>query len=148
MSKGATPGELLGREIAEQPAAAKRQLVAGRDRAIAIAREVQKRQIQTVVIAARGSSDNAGRYAQYLLGAHNGLIVSLATPSLFTIYQTPPNLTGTLVIGISQSGRSPDIVSVLEEATRQGALSLAITSDESSPLANAATSAAERWVEG
>ncbi len=58
-----------------------------------------------VVIAARGSSDNAARYAQYLFGAHNRLPVCLATPSLFTLYDAGPSLAGALVIGVSQSGQ-------------------------------------------
>ena len=68
-----------------------------------------------MVIAARGTSDNAARYAKYLLGAANGLLVGLATPSLFTIYQQPPRFGNALVLGISQSGKSPDIVSVVAE---------------------------------
>lgn len=91
-----------------------------------------------VVIAARGTSDNAARYAQYLLGAHNRLQVALATPSLFSIYQQPPNLEHALVIGISQSGQSPDIVSVVAEGRKQGRPTLAITNDPESPLAKAA----------
>ena len=66
------------------------------------------------VIAARGTSDNAGRYAQYVWGTRNGLSVGLTTPSLFSVYDRPPRLEGALVVGISQSGESPDIVSVLK----------------------------------
>ncbi len=89
-----------------------------------------------ILIAARGTSDNAARYAQYLLGAHNKIQVALATPSLFTIYEMPPALKHALVLGISQSGQSPDIVSVLEIAQKQGRPTICITNDESSPLAN------------
>ena len=91
-----------------------------------------------VVIAARGTSDNAARYAQYLFGAHNRLQVALATPSLFSLYGRPPSLDRALVIGISQSGQSPDIVSVLAEGRRQGRPAIAITNDPASPLAEAA----------
>lgn len=91
-----------------------------------------------VFLAARGTSDNAGRYANYLWGSANGLPVALATPSLFTFYQRPPQLRGALVVGISQSGQSPDIVSVLEEAHRQGCPTLAIVNAPGSPLAQAA----------
>jgi glucosamine--fructose-6-phosphate aminotransferase (isomerizing) len=89
-----------------------------------------------VVIAARGTSDNVGRYAKYLLGAANGLNVGLATPSLYTIYKKPPCFINTLVVGISQSGQSPDIVAVLAEAQKQGAFTVAITNDVDSPLAH------------
>lgn len=91
-----------------------------------------------VLIAARGTSDNAARYAQYLFGIHNHLQVALATPSVFSMYRQPPDLSGALVIGVSQSGQSPDIVSVIAEGRRQGRPTLAITNFPDSPLANAA----------
>ncbi len=103
-----------------------------------LAEKINKQNIKHVFIAARGTSDNAGRYAQYLLGAHNQMVVTLATPSLFTIYKQPPDLANTLVLGISQSGKSPDIVSVLLEAKRQGALTAAITNTPASDLGEAA----------
>lgn len=104
-----------------------------------LARAIRSRGITNVVIAARGSSDNAGRYAQYLLGAVNGLPVALTTPSLFSIYQHPPHFAPhTLVLGISQSGKSPDIVSVLAEAQHQGQLTAALTNDPDSDLAQVA----------
>lgn len=104
-----------------------------------LAGAIRSRGITNVVIAARGSSDNAGRYAQYLLGAVNGLPVALTTPSLFSIYQQPPRFApNTLVLGISQSGKSPDIVSVLAEAQRQGQLTAALTNIPDSDLAQVA----------
>jgi glucosamine--fructose-6-phosphate aminotransferase (isomerizing) len=96
---------------------------------------IRQREIDYVLIAARGTSDNAGRYANYLLGALNSLPVALAAPSLYTIYNRPPRLKNALVIGISQSGKSPDIVSVVEDAKRQGALTVAITNFVESDLA-------------
>jgi glucosamine--fructose-6-phosphate aminotransferase (isomerizing) len=87
-----------------------------------------------VIIAARGTSDNAGRYAQYVLGAKNRLTVTLTTPSLFTIYQQPPQMGNALVLGISQSGKSPDIVAVLAEARKQGALTAVLTNVPDSDL--------------
>ncbi len=103
-----------------------------------LADEINNRQIKQVFIAARGTSDNAGRYAKYLLGAHNRMVVSLAAPSLFTIYAQPPDLSDCLVLGISQSGKSPDVVSVLAEGRRQGALTAALTNTTDSDLAEAA----------
>jgi len=103
-----------------------------------LAAAIQKRRITHVVIAARGTSDNAARYAKYLLGAMNGITVALATPSLFSIYKQPPHFKDALVLGISQSGKSPDIVSVLQEARRQKALTAAITNFPASDLAQAA----------
>jgi glutamine---fructose-6-phosphate transaminase (isomerizing) len=91
-----------------------------------------------ILIAARGSSDHAATYAQYVWGAMAHYPVALATPSLQTLYHTSPRMTGALVVGISQSGRSPDIIAVLEEGKHQGCPTLAITNDRSSPLAAAA----------
>jgi glucosamine--fructose-6-phosphate aminotransferase (isomerizing) len=99
------------------------------------ASELQARRTKYVVIAARGTSDNAARYGQYLLGAYNRLPVGLATPSLYSVYHEPPRLEDALVVGISQSGQSPDIVAVLAEGQRQGVPTLAITNDAESPLA-------------
>ncbi len=126
------------REIREQPEALARLLARGRPTAEAIAAAIRRAQPRAVAIAGRGSSDNAARYAQYLFGAHNRLVVGLATPSLFTLYRTPPALGDTLVLAVSQSGASPDIVAVVEEARRQGALTVAITNAPGSPLARAA----------
>jgi len=126
------------REIHEQPDVLERLLQEERGAAEALAAEIKRRDIQYIVIAARGTSDNAGRYAQYLLGAMNRLYVGLATPSLFTIYNAPPRFGNALVLGISQSGKSPDIVSVLAEAKRQGALTAAITNFPESDLGQAA----------
>jgi len=103
-----------------------------------IAAVIQAQDIRFAFLAARGTSDNAGRYANYLWGAMNGLPLALATPSLFTYYQQPPKLNNALVVGISQSGQSPDIVSVLQEGKRQGNLTLAITNETDSPLAQSA----------
>ena len=129
---------LLFQEIHEQPTVLANLLQAERETIGRLAAAIQARNIRHVLIAARGTSDNAGRYAQYLLGAVNGLQVALATPSLFTIYQRPPRLSDTLVMGISQSGKSPDIVAVLAEAQRQGALTAVITNIPDSDLGQTA----------
>jgi glucosamine--fructose-6-phosphate aminotransferase (isomerizing) len=128
----------LYQEIHEQPQAVARLLQENQAVTAALVAEIRQRNIDHVVIAARGTSDNAGRYAKYLLGAHNKLPVSLATPSLYTIYQQPPNFGNALVMGISQSGKSPDIISVLTEARRQGALTAAISNIPDSDLARSA----------
>ncbi len=128
----------LHSEILEQPERIASLLDAQNKTVKQIAAAIQKRDIRFVFLAARGTSDNAGRYANYLLGAHNGLPLALATPSLFTYYNQPPRLQDALVIGISQSGQSPDIVSVIEEGRRQGCPTLVITNAPGSPLASAA----------
>jgi glucosamine--fructose-6-phosphate aminotransferase (isomerizing) len=126
------------REIHEQPTVLEQMLRLEEATIHQLVAQIQQREINYVLIAARGTSDNAGRYANYLLGAFNGLPVALATPSLYTIYQRPPRLKNALVIGISQSGKSPDIVSVVEDAKRQGALTAAITNFGDSDLARQA----------
>ncbi len=128
----------LHNEIFEQPKRLKNLLYHQRTTAEQIAAKIRARDIKYVFLAARGTSDNAGRYANYLWGAFNRLPIALATPSLFTYYAQPPRLDGALVVGVSQSGKSPDIVSVLEEGRRQGCLTLTVTNAPDSPLAQAA----------
>lgn len=128
----------LHSEIFEQPERLASLLDKQKQTVLEIAKAIQSRNVQYAFLAARGTSDNAGRYANYLWGAHNKLPLALATPSLFTYYQSPPRLRGALVIGVSQSGQSPDIVSVIEEGKKQGCLTLAITNIPDSPLAQAA----------
>jgi glucosamine--fructose-6-phosphate aminotransferase (isomerizing) len=124
----------LYQEIHEQPEALTRLLTTQKPVIQALTTAMKQREISHVVIAARGTSDNAGRYAKYLLGAVNGLMVALATPSLFSIYKKPPRFGRALVLGISQSGKSPDIVAVLAEARHQGVLTAAITNVPDSDL--------------
>ncbi len=128
----------LYQEIHEQPMVLSRLLEREAVPTQRLADEIRRHQVDYVMIAARGTSDNAARYAQYLLGATNRLVVALATPSLYSIYQQPPRLGNALVLGISQSGKSPDIVAVLSEARRQGALTAAITNESNSDLAQEA----------
>jgi glucosamine--fructose-6-phosphate aminotransferase (isomerizing) len=109
-----------------------------RERFEALAAHIHQRNPHYVLIAARGTSDNAARYAQYVWGAYNNMVLSLAAPSLFTFYQRPPTFHNALVLGISQSGQSPDIVAVLEEAKKQNCMTLAFTNAPQSPLADIA----------
>ena len=127
----------LEREIFEQPGVIRR-MVAQRDQLAAIAADIQKADPHYVIIAARGSSDHAAIYGKYLFGMLTGLPVGLAAPSISTLYQKPPRFRNALVIGISQSGRSADVGQVLADAAAQGALTLAITNDDASPMASTA----------
>jgi glutamine---fructose-6-phosphate transaminase (isomerizing) len=129
---------LLRDEIAEQPSVLAR-LLDDADEAIeALARGLRDQPPRFALIAARGSSDNVARYAQHVLGHLCRIPVALATPSLHTLYGTPPRLDGALAIGISQSGASPDVTAVIEDAAEQGQVTVAITNDPRSPLARAA----------
>ncbi|GAB4553705.1 MAG: SIS domain-containing protein [Anaerolineae bacterium] len=102
-----------------------------------VASAIQRADPRFIVFAARGSSDNAARYAQYLFGIHARLPVALATPSVHTLYDSPPVYRDAVVIGISQSGQSADVLQVVQDASSQGALTITITNDESSPMAHA-----------
>ncbi|MHB8400208.1 MAG: SIS domain-containing protein [Candidatus Limnocylindrales bacterium] len=125
-------------ELGEGPAIVERLLDEAAASITSVATEMTRRKVELVVIAARGTSDHAALYAQYILGSRNGLPVALAAPSLTSLYGTAPKLRNAAVIGISQSGRSPDVVAVLADARRQGALTVAITNDPSSELAESA----------
>ncbi len=136
----------LYQEIHQQPDSLARLSGEGRAAIAGLATAIRAQDIDNVVIAARGSSDNAGRYAQYLLGIANRLPVALTTPSLFSVYQRPPRFASrSLVLGISQSGKSPDIVSVLAEARRQGQLTAALTNTPGSDLAQHADHVINLW---
>ena len=129
---------VLRAEIGEQPDVLARLLVREGANVRRIARDLARRDLRFVLVAARGTSDNAARYAQYALGLTCRLPVALAGPSLVTLYGAPPRLKGALVVGISQSGRSPDVVETGASARREGSPTLAIVNDPESPLAKAA----------
>jgi len=126
-------------EIREQPSVLDGLLRSGRSAVQALAEEVLRRQIAHVVIVARGTSDHSATYAKYQLGIAHGLSVSLAAPSITTLYDASLRLTpDTLVLGISQSGMSPDIVAVVAEARKQGVLTAALVNSTESRLAGVA----------
>src|SRR6059058_324255 len=125
-------------ELREQPVALDRFLAAETAHATEIASGLVRADVHYLLIVSRGSSSNVARYLQYLFGTVNRLTVAFATPSLYTVYDAPPELGPAAVIGISQSGASPDVVAVLTEAKRQQRPTLAITNDSHSPLAEAA----------
>jgi glucosamine--fructose-6-phosphate aminotransferase (isomerizing) len=128
----------LEQELREQPEALGRLIEKQRGYAEQARPLFLRDDVQYILIASRGSSSNAARYAQYLLGRAHRIPVAFATPSLFTLYGQPPRLDGALVLGISQSGKSPDVVEVVAEARRQGRPTVALTNDPSSPLGEAA----------
>jgi glucosamine--fructose-6-phosphate aminotransferase (isomerizing) len=125
-------------ELREQPAALERLLAAESAHATEITRGLLRDDVRYLLIVSRGSSSNVARYMQYLFGTANRLPVSFATPSLYTVYDAPPELGPAAAVGISQSGASPDVVAVLAEARKQNRPTLAITNDPKSPLAQTA----------
>ncbi len=125
-------------EILEQPAALARTLKAQIPAVKKLQRALAVRRPALIVLAARGTSDNAAQFARYLLEIETGIPVSLAAPSINTLYGAQVNLANALVIAISQSGESTDTNFVLESAKKQGALTVGITNEAGSTLANLA----------
>ncbi|WP_422756609.1 SIS domain-containing protein [Micromonospora sp. WMMD708] len=129
----------MAADIAEQPAGYARLLSTGHAAAIArVAAVVAQRRPRHVVFTARGTSDHAALYGAYLTEIRLGLPAGLASPSAVTVYGARPDLSDALVVGVSQSGGSPDLTEVLRTAREAGALTLAVTNDPDSPLARTA----------
>ena len=104
---------ILREEILSQPEVAARFLADAAEVVAPLAERIRAADPEHVVIAARGTSDHAAIYAQYVLGIRHGLSVGLGTPSVISLYGARPQLDHSLVIGISQSGASPDVVGVV-----------------------------------
>lgn len=133
------PGHLMAAEIREQPAIWRSLLADGGAAGIDAAAEmIRARRPRAVLFVARGTSDHAALYAKYLVEIRHGLPAGLVSPSTMTAYGARPDLRDVLMVGISQSGGSPDLVRSLAVAREQGALTVAVTNDVSSPLAQTA----------
>lgn len=122
------------REIQEQPDWVERAINAERGNVARLAATMREQDVRFVVIAARGTSDNAATYAKYLLEIVAGIPVALAAPSVYTLYDARLRLGNTLVLGISQSGQGTDVVQVLSAARSAGALTACVTNDPESPI--------------
>jgi glucosamine--fructose-6-phosphate aminotransferase (isomerizing) len=126
----------MAREIHEIPDKAERLLA--EDKSIAsVARRIQQSDARVVIISGRGSSGNAGTLLRYLFEARAGLLVSTSAPSVITTYGRSIDMRRAVFIVISQSGRSPDLVTGARSARENGALTIAIVNDSESPLAQA-----------
>jgi len=125
-------------EIRQQPAALERTLAGALAGVERFRRLVEKRRPRLVVLAARGTSDNAALLGRYLIEITTGIPVSLAAPAIYTLYRARVDYSDALVVGISQSGESTDVNVVVERARQQGALTVGITNEASSALARAA----------
>jgi glucosamine--fructose-6-phosphate aminotransferase (isomerizing) len=121
-------------EIAEQPAALARTIQAEREKISKLATFLKSREIDLIVIVARGSSDNAALFGRYLLEITTGIPVSLSAPSVHTLYGAKLKLNRALVIGVSQSGEGEDINQVLNNARECGAYTVGITNEPSSSM--------------
>lgn len=127
----------MAREVAEIPEAAARFLVEGRPALAGAATALRDRDPKLIVTVARGSSDHAASYLKYAVEIHAGIPVASVGPSIASIYGKTLRLTDAACLGISQSGQSPDIVEMMRKAGQGGALTVAITNFENSPLAAA-----------
>ncbi len=122
------------KEIRQQPAVLERTLKAEEKKLNKIGRFLQDREVNLIVLVARGSSDNAALFGRYLLETRCGIPVSLAAPSVYTLYKSKMRLEKALFVGVSQSGEGSDINEVLLEAKRSGAFTLGITNNGKSKI--------------
>src|SRR3989440_7123504 len=125
---------LMFQEIGEQPAALEKTIAEERVKISRVAQSLIKKDVDLIVLVARGSSDNAALFGRYLLEITTGIPVSLSAPSVHTLYCAKLNLRRALVIGVSQSGEGEDINQVLENARDCGAYTVGITNEPSSSM--------------
>ena len=138
MGVGAMSDSKMSAEIREQPEVLERILDEAWDEILSATRVLRRGDLRSVMIAARGTSDNAALYAKYLFEVLLGLPAVLASPSSFTIYESKMNLDGVLVVGISQSGESQDVLVTVRRSVVLGASTLTVTNNEGSSMAAAA----------
>src|SRR4051812_19218383 len=131
-------GAGMAADIGEQPEVYARILDEAAAPIAAVAAEIARRRPRHIVFTARGTSDHAALYGAYLSEIRLGIPAGLASPSTVTVYGARPELRDCLVVGVSQSGGSPDLHEVVRVAREQGALTLAVTNAPDSPLAGAA----------
>jgi glutamine---fructose-6-phosphate transaminase (isomerizing) len=129
---------LMLQEIAEQPAVLEKTIRAERAKVESLGKFLRERDVDLIVLVARGSSDNAALFGRYLLEVTTGIPVSLAAPSVYTLYNAKLNLHRAVVIGVSQSGEGTDINTVLERAKASGAFTVGITNEADSTMAKLA----------
>jgi glucosamine--fructose-6-phosphate aminotransferase (isomerizing) len=129
---------IMEREAREAPTRIQQQIEMNNETVIKLGETLRQLAPKFVFMVGRGSSDHAGVFGKYLIEVETGTPVVAAAPSVKSVFGTEVNLAGSAVIVISQSGRSPDILSQAEIAKKQGALCIALVNDQSSPLAEIA----------
>ena len=125
---------LMLQEIFQQPQALQKTIAEEREKISRLASSLKNRDLDLIVLVARGSSDNAALFGRYLLEITTGIPVSLSAPSVHTIYHARLNLKHALVIGVSQSGEGEDINRVLQNARECGAFTVGITNEPASSM--------------
>jgi glutamine---fructose-6-phosphate transaminase (isomerizing) len=133
-----TASSLMQAEALEAPSVVARMLEANRDRCKALVERLKKSPPPFAVTCARGSSDNAGTYAKYLFEIEMRCVTASVGPSISSVFGVAPAMKGALMLAISQSGRSPDLLSLAEAGRAAGALTVAMVNDTDSPLATTA----------
>jgi glutamine---fructose-6-phosphate transaminase (isomerizing) len=126
------------REAAQAPEAVRAQLAANAAQVTRLAERLRQTPPRAVITCARGSSDHAATFARYLIETRLGVLTSSAAPSVSSVYATATDLAGTLMLTISQSGASPDLLAVVGQARKGGARIVALVNAEESPLAQLA----------
>jgi glucosamine--fructose-6-phosphate aminotransferase (isomerizing) len=121
-------------EIRQQPEMLSRTLASGLRTVCELRRHLEAHRPRLIVMVARGTSDNAAQFGRYLIEITTRIPVSLAAPSVLTLYESPLEMRDVLVVGISQSGESTDTNAVLEDARKRGATTVGITNDPSSAM--------------
>ncbi len=133
-----TASSLMQAEALEAPSVVARMLEANRDRCKALVERLRKAPPPFAVTCARGSSDNAGTYAKYLFEIQMRCVTASVGPSISSVFGVAPAMKGALMLAISQSGRSPDLLSLAEAGRAAGALTIAMVNDTDSPLGKTA----------
>ena len=129
---------LMEKEALESPEIVEKQIIENQTQIKKIADIIREKKPLFAMTIGRGTSDNACNYAKYLIETQMGLVTASAAPSVVTLYKKPLKLQNALVIGVSQSGKSPDICGVMQEAREQGAITIAVLNKVNSPLAKRA----------
>ncbi|HYL00025.1 MAG TPA: SIS domain-containing protein [Steroidobacteraceae bacterium] len=125
-------------EAAQAPAVVRAQLAANAERVARLAERLRSSPPRAVLTCARGSSDHAATFARYLIETRLSVLTSSAAPSVSSVYEVTPDLVGAVMIAISQSGASPDLLAAVSRARSHGARIIAMVNAESSPLAQLA----------
>jgi len=133
-----TEATWMFREAAQAPEVVRAQLEANAAQVAGLAERLRRAPPRAVVTCARGSSDHAATFARYLIETRLGILTSSAAPSVSSVYETAPDLGGTLLLAISQSGASPDLLAMVKRARQAGACIVALVNAERSPLAQLA----------
>src|SRR5215831_17660335 len=138
MNMVAPPSSQMRAEALEAPGAVARMLATNAARCAALSERLRRAPPPFAVTCARGSSDNAGTYAKYLFEIRLRLVTASVGPSISSVFGVAPQMKGAFMLAISQSGRSPDLLSLADAGRKAGALTVAMVNDTDSPLAKTA----------